>query len=171
MPTETQLRNAQRYIENPFIHPGLILRPKTKLLFTVSTYPSFTPHFSFSVGEFENTFFLRRVVFEQNRSTLTHEPQTYCCEAEIENEVVAKINDEFSTISFPPFIEPSILGIDGTSFEIVYYTRQKSISFSWWCDAPKEWKNLEQLHHKISLELNNYLPKSTLELLEFLTSG
>jgi hypothetical protein len=61
---------------------------------------------------------------------------------EIEKEMLEKLHQQLSEISFPAFASDEILGLDGERFGIETTAFYHQARVSWWSVYPKEWQKL-----------------------------
>src|SRR5688572_20350300 len=74
--------------------------------------------------------------------------KSICWQREIQRHEAREIIDilEHQLVSIAP---ESILGLDGTTYELLIERGFSKVQFTWWCDPPRVWKALGEVSERI----------------------
>jgi hypothetical protein len=158
-------------LENPYIYPGMIERSVPHKNVRVWVYPSFEPFVSFTISKFKKSYYARRTVWDHRKQVLTEEPQTYCAEVEIQEEVMAELVSTLSEINMPPFEPAEMLGIDGVTFGVTLEQFMSESTLQWWGCYPESWHELRVWHCKYLRKLDGLFSECSIDIEQALTSG
>lgn len=157
-----QYERALALLEAPEKYPGLAPRKGTALL-RVWIYPSFKPCAAWSIVQSGNSYFVRRVVWDQV-PTVDSEPITYGSESPVVKENFSGLLSELRAMQLSPFALASPVGIDGTTYGVEVGGFGKSGLMSWWGKPPVGWAPLQAWHARAIEQLESLLPSGTREL-------
>jgi hypothetical protein len=151
---EEEARVAQMF-EHPESYPGLIARPRSKVLLRIWRYQV---HLAtcWAVLECEDGLYLRRVALDSFRKS------TYGSETRFEKAIYDQILSKLEMIRVAPFdTDKSLVGLDGTSYGVEQDTFGASTRLSWWESEPAGWKDLREWHRETTELFDSALPVST----------
>jgi hypothetical protein len=153
-------RRAREILDSPLAYPGLVQRKRARVPLRVWRYPSFEPYCSWSVVESNEAQFIRRIVWDQSRTSLV-EPATYGCEAPLEPQTFGLLMSELHALELSPFRPDARFGIDGTSYGIEAEAYSVSTRLVWWEAAPDGWASLQVWYERSVAIFESLLPAST----------
>lgn len=170
-------QKALRMLENPKLLPN----DETTKNFTATLHlwisPSFTPdkHWYFYKPHRrlnpQPKPFIRQMIWQKQndfqrlndpliglKEGFHTEPTFEIKKIEIEKEFFEKLNKQLSEISFPPFVEDEMLGLDGQQSGIETLGFYHRTRVSWWSVYPKEWQSIvewfEKTRHYLETEFS-----------------
>jgi|SRR5215468_6216292 len=76
-------------------------------------------------------------------------------DANVAREQLAALLFRATTLAVPPHIPDSGVGLDGTTYELVFGRLFVQARFQWWCDAPAGWEPLAALLQEIERLVEN----------------
>jgi len=147
---------ARYLLENPLDYPGLVTRPRSKVLLRVWRYPSFEPQCSWAIIEAEDELFLRRVIRGPSG--------TYGSETPFEKPAYDNLATDLGNIQVTPFEADESLGLDGTWYGIERVSSHITATIRWWGCPPSKWPALERWHQKSTEIFDSVLPMSTVDI-------
>ena len=155
---------AQQLLKKPENYPNLIEREEFERKLLVFCYPSFKPYTSWALFKTQNTYWLRRVTWDRSLRFPSYEaePHTFGCEVCFQNNLAEKILLSLSLISLNPFVQPNVVGVDGTIYGIEVGNHWFSCSLRWWCSPPHNWKALNYWYQETVDIFETALPDRTL---------
>jgi hypothetical protein len=128
--------------------------------------PSFSTHSSWSIflSRGATEFIARRLEHEPRHGLPANaeDPHIYGAETMLHPDVAAKTIAAFESLVLPIFRRPQFLGVDGTSYGIIFGNHWQGTSVNWWGETPLDWSPLVILFDQTVEQLDGLLPASTL---------
>lgn len=75
----------------------------------------------------------------------------------VDTDYSESVMKELSNISIPLNAKNSIIGCDGTGYELELGSYWSNVKFKWWCEAPEQWKTLGDFTKRLMGEFDNIL--------------
>ncbi len=166
-----QDKRAYELLENPFEYPSMTERKVLFKSIRVWNYSSFDPFVSFMLANEKESFYARRVIWDQYKTVPSENPQTYCAEVKVESSVFEELVESFSKVNVSPLIPGDLVGIDGVRSGVSVKDFLSESTFSWWSGSPKEWGAIRDWHKEYIVKLNGLFTGSPMSLESALTSG
>jgi hypothetical protein len=144
---------------DPLDYPGLKIRKKAEILFTLRITPSFSPESTWTLIHDENKHYIRRFMVVMPTEKYQIEPNLFGSEAIIEDKEAEKILERMQKIELNPFLIGKSVGLDGNMYEIQMNRFVGSTIIQWWSHGQKEWMQMENWFQETILLFQKILPK------------